>query len=104
VPEAGDVIWVDLNPTKGIEQAGHRPALILSPSSYNAKTGLCIACAMTRKIKGYPFEVAMPNGSVILADQLRCIDWRFRNGRLKEKAPAAVLGKVRVLVATLLQL
>lgn len=60
VPDAGDVIWVDFDPTVGHEQAGKRPALVLSPSSYNAKTDLLLACAMTLEVKGYPFEVAVP--------------------------------------------
>ncbi len=104
VPNAGDVIWVDLNPTVGHEQAGKRPALVLSPSSYNAKTSLLLACAMTTVVKGNPFEVPMPDGCVVLADQVKCLDWRFRNAQPKDTAPDDVLKAVRVLLGTLLQI
>lgn len=104
VPNAGDVIWIDLNPTVGREQAGKRPALVLSPSSYNAKTGFVLACAMTTQVKGYPFEVPMPDGAVVLADQVKCIDWRYRNAQAKDTAPDDVLKRVRVLLGTLLQI
>ena len=104
LPDAGEVIWVDFDPTVGHEQAGKRPALVLSPASYNAKTNLLLACAMTSEVKGYPFEVVMPDGGVVLADQVKCIDWRFRNARRKEVAPAEVLRRVRSLLGTLLQI
>lgn len=104
VPTAGDVIWVDLNPTVGHEQAGKRPALVLSPSSYNEKTSLLLACAMTTEVKGYPFEVRMPDGGVVLADQVKCLDWRFRNAKPKDSAPPEVLQRVKVLLGTLLQI
>ena len=104
VPTAGDVIWVDLNPTVGHEQAGKRPALVLSPSSYNEKTSLLIACAMTTQVKGYPFEVLLPDGAVVLADQVKCLDWRFRNAQPKDVAPTEVLQRVKVLLGTLLQI
>jgi mRNA interferase MazF len=104
VPTAGDIIWVDLNPTVGHEQAGKRPALVLSPSSYNEKTSLLIACAMTTEVKGYPFEVAMPDGVVVLADQVKCLDWRFRNAQPKDVAPTEVLQRVKVVLGTLLQI
>ena len=104
VPTAGDVIWVDLNPTVGHEQAGKRPALVLSPSSYNEKTSLLIACAMTTEVKGYPFEVSMPDGAVVLADQVKCLDWRFRNAQPKDVAPTEVLQRVKVVLGTLLQI
>ncbi|PYX68261.1 MAG: endoribonuclease MazF [Acidobacteria bacterium] len=104
VPTAGDVIWVDLNPTVGHEQAGKRPALVLSPSSYNEKTSLLIACAMTTEVKGYPFEVPMPDGAVVLADQVKCLDWRFRNAQPKDVAPTEVLHRVKVVLGTLLQI
>jgi mRNA interferase MazF len=104
VPNSGDIIWVDFNPTVGHEQAGKRPALVLSPSSYNAKTNLLLACAMTTEVKGYPFEVPMPDGGVILADQVKCIDWRYRNVQPKDTAPEDVVRKVKVLLGTLLQI
>ena len=104
VPAAGDVIWVDLNPTVGHEQAGKRPCLVLSPSSYNDKTNLLLACAMTTEVKGYPFEVMMPDGYVVLADQVKCLDWRFHNAQPKDSAPKEVLEKVKVTLGTLLQI
>ena len=104
VPSAGDVIWVDLNPTIGHEQAGKRPALVLSPASYNVKTSLLIVCPLTTQVKGYPWEVPMPDGSVVLTDQVKCLDWRFRNAMAKETAPPGVLQKVRELLGTLLQI
>ena len=104
VPDAGDVNWIDLDPTVGREQAGKRPALVLSPSSYNRKTSLLIACAMTTEKKGYPFEVEMPDGGIVLADQVRCLDWRFRNARAKDTAPLEVLKQVRILLGTLFQI
>ena len=103
MPEAGEIIWVDLNPTVGHEQAGRRAALVLSPKEYNAKTGLLLACAMTLEVKGYPFEVAV-GGGVILADQVKCIDWRYRNVQLKERAAVEVMTRVRELLKVLLQL
>ena len=104
VPDVGDVIWVDLNPTVGHEQAGKRPALVLSPAAYNSKTSLLVACAMTIEVKGYPFEVGMPDGGVVLADQLKCLDWRKRNAQRKDKAPAEVLHQVRELLGKFLQI
>lgn len=104
IPNSGDIIWVDFNPTVGHEQAGKRPALVLSPSSYNGKTSLLLACAMTTEVKGYPFEVLMPDGGVVLADQVKCIDWRYRNARPKDTAPEDVVRKVKVLLGTLLQI
>jgi mRNA interferase MazF len=103
IPNAGDVIWIDLNPTVGHEMAGKHPALVLSPSSYNAKTGLLVACAMTSHKKGYPFEVEMPDGGIVLADQVRCLDWRFRNAQPKDTAPPEVIKRVLILLGTLLQ-
>ncbi len=104
VPNSGDIIWIDFNPTVGHEQAGKRPALVLSPSSYNAKTSLLLACAMTTELKGYPFEVSMPDGGVVLADQVKCVDWRYRNAQPKDTAPEDVVRKVKVLLGTLLQI
>ena len=104
VPDAGDVIWVDLNPTRGHEQAGKRPALVLSPAAYNSRTSLLIACAMTSAVKGYPFEVGMPDGGVVLADQLKSVDWRMRKAQRKGKAPAEVLQRVRELLGKFLQI
>ena len=82
VPARGDVVWITFNPQAGHEQAGRRPALVLSPSSYNRKVGLAILCPITSQVKGYPFEVTIPAGSnlggVILSDQVKSLDWRIR--------------------------
>jgi mRNA interferase MazF len=82
-PEQGDIVWLTLSPQKGHEQSGRRPAVVLSPSSYNSKVGLAIFCPITSKEKGYPFEVSLPCKcsvqGVILADQVKSFDWRSRN-------------------------
>jgi mRNA interferase MazF len=82
-PEQGDIVWLTLNPQKGHEQSGRRPAVVLSPSSYNLKVGLAIFCPITSKGKSYPFEVRLPDKclvqGVILADQVKSFDWRSRN-------------------------
>ena len=104
-PRCGDVVWISLNPQAGHEQAGHRPALVLSPEAYNRKTGLAILCPITSRAKGYPFEVALPSGfkvsGVALADQVRSMDWRARGAKLVAIAPEAavreVSAKLRVL-------
>ena len=105
-PDRGDLVWLDFDPQAGREQAGRRPALILSPVSYNRKTGLALACPITSKAKGYPFEVRIPQKlpveGVALVDHLRSIDWRARNWRLIGKLPEEALeeacGKVKALV------
>lgn len=83
IPQRGDVVWITLNHQAGHEQAGRRPAMVLSPSSYNGKVGLALFRPITRRAKGYPFEVPLPAGSeiegVILADQVKSLDWRARN-------------------------
>ena len=80
VPEAGDVVWLDFTPQAGHEQAGHRPALVLSPATYNDKTSLMVCCPITTQIKNYPFEVLVGSTppSVVLADQVKSLDWRVR--------------------------
>lgn len=82
VPDRGDVVWIDFNPQTGHEQAGRRPAVTLSPALYNGRTGLALLCPITNQIKGYPFEVTIPQGwnvtGVVLADQVKSLDWRRR--------------------------
>jgi len=97
VPEAGDVVWLEFSPQAGHEQAGHRPALVLSPASYNGKTGLMICCPMTTQIKGYPFEVVVSNNppSAILSDQVKSLDWRARRTKRKTSVAAEILDEVR---------
>ncbi len=83
IPDRGDIVWINFNPQAGHEQAGRRPALILSPKNYNSKVGLAILCPITSKRKGYPFEVQIPKGlptsGVILSDQAKSMDWKIRN-------------------------
>jgi len=106
VPERGDVVWITLNPQAGHEQAGRRPAVVLSPRSYNGKVGLAILCPITSRVKGYPFEVQIPSGlevrGAILADQVKSLDWRAREAELMCTLPAEaiaeVLQKIRVLL------
>jgi mRNA interferase MazF len=97
IPEAGDVVWLDFDPQSGHEQAGHRPALVISPASYNGRTGLMLCCPLTSQIKGYPFEVAISGSSrsVALADQIKNLDWRARNAVRKDKASTEELEAVR---------
>jgi mRNA interferase MazF len=106
VPEAGDVVWLHFDPQAGHEQAGHRPALVLSPARYNAARGMMVCCPMTTKIKGYPFEVVVSNEppSAILADQIKNLDWRARKAARKGAVPAAVLAEVRGKLKALLEL
>jgi len=86
IPDRGDAVWISLNPQAGHEQAGRRPAAILSPAAYNSKSGLAILCPITNQIKGYPFEVIIPAGKgvsgVILADQVKSLDWSARRTEL----------------------
>ncbi|GAC1346649.1 MAG: endoribonuclease MazF [Isosphaeraceae bacterium] len=98
VPERGDAVWIDFDPRVGHEQAGRRPAIVLSPSAYNDKVGLSIVCPITNQIKGYPFEVLLPPGlgltGVILADQVKSLDWRRRRAEFLRVLPEAVLTEV----------
>jgi mRNA interferase MazF len=98
VPQRGDVVWVTMGPRTGHEQSGRRPALVLSPGAYNAKAGLAILCPVASRVKGYPFEVAVPDGlpvaGVILADQVKSLDWRAREAELLCEAPQLVTDQV----------
>ena len=105
-PRRGDLVWLDFTPQAGHEQAGRRPALILSPESYNRKTGLALACPITSQAKGYPFEVALPAGlpiaGVVLSDHVRSIDWRARRAERAGRADEPTLSEVCGKLATLL--
>ena len=107
VPERGDAIWITLNPQTGHEQAGRRPALVLSPSAYNRKVGLAIICPVTNQIKGYPFEVRIPDGlkvtGAILSDQVKNLDWRARDAELICRLPSAVTEEALRKLNTLLR-
>src|SRR3990170_4042342 len=105
VPERGDIVWLSFDPQSGHEHSGHRPALVLSPSNYNEKTGLMLCCPLTTQIKGYPFEVVVDgkgkNGAV-LADQIKSLDWKVReaekNGKVSKEILEEVLEKLKTLI------
>jgi len=106
VPQRGDVVWITLNPRAGHEQAGRRPVVILSPHAYNTKVGLALLCPITSQVKGYPFEVAIPEGlpvaGAILSDQIKSLDWCVRKAEwvcsLPPKTIAEVLAKSQTLL------
>jgi mRNA interferase MazF len=106
IPQCGDVVWITLNPQAGHEQAGRRPAVVLSPESYNGKTGLAILCPITTQIKGYPFEVLIPAGlpvaGAILSDQVKSLDWRVRNTELICTLPSEIISEVLQKLSTLI--
>ena len=106
VPDRGDLVWLEFTPQTGSEQAGRRPALVISPKAYNAKVGLALFCPVTSRVKGYPFEVALPEGSgvvgVVLADQLKSLDWRARKAKLIDRASSDVLAMVTAKILPLL--
>ncbi len=105
-PRRGDVVWLSFNPQAGHEQAGRRPAMVLSPEAYNAKVGLVLVCPVTGQVKGYPFEVAIPDNErvsgVVLADQVKSLDWRARQAELIMSLPAHTVEKVLAKLSTLL--
>jgi mRNA interferase MazF len=105
-PNTGDLIWLTFTPQAGREQAGRRPALVLSPASYNAKVGLCVVCPITHHAKGYAFEVPLPNGlpvqGVVLADHIKSADWRQRAGDHITAVPMSVVDEVRAKLMPLL--
>lgn len=105
-PDRGDVVWMDLNPQAGHEQAGRRPVLVLSPERYNTRVGLVVCCPITRQAKGYPFEVSVPAGlpvgGAVLADQIKSLDWRARRAERIGALPASVVHDVLVKARSLL--
>lgn len=106
VPERGDIVWLQFNPQAGHEQAGHRPALVLSPASYNRRSGLMLCCPMTSQRKGYPFEVVISTeadrDSVVLADQVKSLDWRVRKAVKKGTTSTDVIAETLSKLQTLL--
>ncbi len=105
VPEAGDIVWLEFDPQAGHEQAGHRPALVLSPAAYNVKKGLMVCCPLSSKVKGYPFEVLTQvdgQEGVALSDQVKSLDWRVRKAKKKGTVPEEVLQEVRAKIKALL--
>jgi mRNA interferase MazF len=107
VPQRGDAVWLTLDPQAGHEQAGRRPAVVVSPSRYNARSGLALFCPVTSRVKGYPFEVLLPSelpiDGVVLSDQVRSLDWRARKASRICSLPSAtieeVVGKLQTLLA-----
>lgn len=106
VPDRGDAVWISFNPQAGHEQAGRRPAIVLSPAAYNRRVGLAIFCPITNQIKGYPFEVVIPTGlkvtGAVLSDQAKSLDWKVRDAELILRLPASVIDEVLKKLRTLL--
>jgi len=105
VPRRGEIVWLSFTPQAGHEQAGRGPALVLSPWAYNARVGLALFCPITSRVKGYPFEVAIPKGlavtGVVLADQVKSLDWRARQAEFADRLPDADINEVRGVVTAL---
>ena len=107
VPKCGDVVWITLNPQAGQEQAGRRPAVVLSPAGYNSKTGLVIFCPITSQVKGYPFEVILPEGlpvgGAVLSDRVKNLYWRELNTELictlPDETTSEILQKLNTLLS-----
>ena len=106
IPERGDVVWINLDPQAGHEQAGVRPVLVLSPAAYNGRVGLMVCCPITTQSKGYPFEVLIKNNlkvsGIILADQVKSLDWKARGakkkGRISEDELSETLNKLKAVI------
>ena len=107
IPDRGDIVWISFNPQAGHEQSGRRPSLVLSPAAYNKKVGLAILCPITSQVKGYPFEVIIPEGlkvsGAILSDQVKNMDWKVRKAdfidRLPDEVTMIVLKKLNTLLS-----
>jgi mRNA interferase MazF len=106
IPDRGHVVWLNFTPQSGHEQSGKRPAFVISPAAYNKRAGLALLCPITKQIKGYPFEVLIPDGQivqgVILSDQIKSLDWTARNAKFIEKLPLQTTEEVLSKAATLL--
>jgi mRNA interferase MazF len=106
IPERGDVVWLDFHPQTGHEQTGRRPAVVLSPRAYNGKVGLALFCPITSRVKGYPFEVAVPANcgvmGVVLADHVKNLDWRARRAEFICRLPASVISDILARLSTIL--
>jgi mRNA interferase MazF len=105
IPRRGDAVWLNFNPQSGHEQAGRRPALVLSLEEYNRKTGLGVFCPIPSQVKGYPFEIKLPAGlpvtGVVLADQVKSLDWQVREAALIKKLPTQIVNEAANLLLTL---
>jgi mRNA interferase MazF len=105
VPDAGDIVRLQFDPQAGREQAGHRPALVLSPAAYNVKTNLMLCCPLTTQVKSYPFEVVFTEGgtqSAVLADQLKSLDWKVRKAKFRSKLSRETMVVVKLKIKALL--
>jgi len=104
VPDVGDIVWLNFTPQAGHEQTGHRPALVLTPKPYNDKTSLMICCPLTTQIKNYPFEVPISGDkkNVVLADQVKSLDWRSRKAKRKGRVSPTELAEVRSKITALI--
>ncbi len=106
IPERGDIVWLQFSPQLGHEQSGHRPALVLSPLSYNKRTGLMLCCPITSQVKGYPFEVEVKTqdgiDGAILADQIKSLDWKARSAKKKSEVSPKIITDVLAKSLTLL--
>lgn len=106
VPDRGEVVWLHFDPQFGHEEAGRRPAVVVSPRAYNGKVGLALFCPVTKRVKGYPFEVPLPAGinvsGVVLSDQIKSLDWRARRARRLATLPPAVMDEVLAKLGTLI--
>jgi mRNA interferase MazF len=107
VPARGDIVWLQFSPQAGHEQSGRRPALVISPRAYNKKVGLALFCPITSKVKGYPFEVALPEAvgvhGAVLTDQIKSLDWRSRDAKRLAVIPEHTLAEVQAKVLTLIE-
>ena len=107
-PDSGDIIWLEFDPQKGHEQAGRRPAVVLSPANYNKNSGLAILCPVTKQVKDYPFEVLLPEGldigGVILVDQIKSFDWQSRKAQFCCLAPASTISEIKNKLRSLLKM
>ncbi|MFC5919357.1 endoribonuclease MazF [Neisseria weixii] len=106
IPDVGDIIWLNFTPQAGHEQAGHRPAVVLTPKAYNKNTGLLICCPLTTQVKGYPFEVNIDGSrkNVALSDQVKSLDWRIRQAVFKGKVSDSELEEIRAKISVLIGL
>ena len=105
-PAPGDILWIDFSPTVGTEQSGRRPALVISDQAYNDLSGRALLAPITSRVRGWPFEVALPAGSsvagVVVVDQVRIVDWRARHAKIAGAASGAVLEEARAKLAALI--
>jgi len=106
IPKRGDIVWINFNPQAGHEQAGRRPAVVISPANYNGQVGLALLCPITNQVKGYPFETLLPEGlavtGVVLADQVKSLDWRGRQAEFICQLPGQTINEVIAKLGTLL--